>query len=237
MEDTNVHTVYKNKGEKTDLDSYRGLFVLSTIRTIKDKLIHKDIYDIVHESMSDSQVGATKGRSIRNHLFVLNTVLNEVKETKSAVDISVYDVRKCFDELDLDECVNDLYEAGIKDDKLNMIYEGNINNNMAIQVPSVKLTERTSMNKKVTQGGPLGPTICEVHIDKIGKEMIQRNEFCYNYKDIKIPALSMIDDLLTITECGCKSVETNAYINAHFETKNLNLNQKKMSSNTFGKVK
>ena len=47
MEDTNVRTVYKNKGEKTDLDSYRGLFILSTIRTIKDKLIHKDIYDTI----------------------------------------------------------------------------------------------------------------------------------------------------------------------------------------------
>ena len=31
MEDTNIHTVYKNKGEKTDLDSYRGLFILSIL--------------------------------------------------------------------------------------------------------------------------------------------------------------------------------------------------------------
>ena len=174
MEDTNVHTVYKNKGGKSDLNSYRGLFILSTIRTIKDKLIHSDIYDIVHESMSDSQVGATKGRSIRNHIFVLNTVINEVKQNnKNPIDLQVYDVRKCFDELDLDECVNDLYEAGIKDDKLNMIYEGNRNSNMAVNVPSIVLTERTQISKKVTQGGPLGPTVCAVHIDKIGKEMIQ----------------------------------------------------------------
>ena len=137
--------------------------------------------------------------------------------------------------MDLDECTNDLYDAGIKDDKLNMIYEGNINNNMAVQVPSIGLTERTKIFKKVTQGGPLGPTICGVHIDKTGKEMIQRKEFCYKYKDIEIPALSMIDDLLAISECGCKSVETNAYINAQFELKNLNLNQKKCHQIHFGK--
>ena len=120
--------------------------VLSTLRTIKDKLIHKDIYDIVRKSMSDSQVGDTKGRRIRNHLFVLNAIMNEVKENKKCINIQVYDVRKCFDELDLDECTNDLYEAGINDDKLNMIYEGNTNNNMAVQVPSLGLTERTVLN-------------------------------------------------------------------------------------------
>ena len=139
----------------------------------------------------------------------------------------VYDVRKCFDELDLDKCVNDLYEAGIDNDKLNMIYEGNSNSNMAINVPSIGLTERTQIKKKVTQGGPLGPTICAIHIDKIGKEMINRNEFCYKFKNIDIPALSMIDDLLCIAECGCNSVEANSFINAQFELKNLHLNKDK----------
>ena len=209
MEDVNVHTVYKNKGPKTDFNSYRGLFILSVLRTIKEKIVHSNIYDKVQESMSDSQVGATKGRSIRNHLFVLNSVLNEVKQTnKSGIDIQIYDVRKCFDELSLTECVNDLYEAGVQDDKLNSIYNGNINNNMAVKVPSIGLTERKSITKKVTQGGPFGPTMCAVSIDKIGKETIQRNEYNYIYKEnIKIPPLSLIDDLLTIVECGCKSVE------------------------------
>ena len=64
MEDVNVHTVYKNKGSKTDFDSHRGLFILSVLRTIKDKMIHSDIYEKVHDSMSDSQVGATKGLSL-----------------------------------------------------------------------------------------------------------------------------------------------------------------------------
>ena len=51
--------------------------------------------------------------------------------------------------------------------------------------------------------------------------MLNRKEYCYKYKDIDVPALSMIDDLLAIVECGCKSVETNSYINAQFELKNL----------------
>ena len=164
MENAEVHIFYKNKGEKTDLESYRGIFILSIIRTIKDKLIHNDIKDIVFETMSDSQVGATKGRSIRNHIFIVNSVVNEVKEKRDhSIDLLIYDVRKCFDELDLSECVNDLYETGIKDDKLNLIYESNKNNNMAVNVPSVGLSERAQIKNKITKGGTLGPSICAVH--------------------------------------------------------------------------
>ena len=65
--------------------------------------------------------------------------------------------------------------------------------------------------------------------------MIKRNEYCYKYKNINIPALSMIDDVLAIAECGCKSVEVNSFINAQFEMKNLNLNKDKCHQIHIGK--
>ena len=82
----------------------------------------------------------------------------------------------------------------MKDDKLNLIYEGNINNNMAVSIPAIGLTKRISVNEKVTQGGPLGPAICAIHIDKIGEEALKRENLNYKFKDkILIPPLSMID--------------------------------------------
>ena len=187
--------------------------------------------------MSDSQDGATKQRNIRNHIFILNSIINEVKvDNKSCIDLQIYDIRKCFDELNLKECTNDIFEVGVTNDKLNLIYEGNKNSNMAINVPSIGLTERTNINRKVIQGGPLGPTICAVHMDKIGKEMATRNAFSYKYKGINIPALIMMDDILAITECGSSSVETNAFLNAQIELKNLNLNKAKCHQIHIGKV-
>ena len=37
----------------------------------------------------------------------------------------------------------------------------------------------------------------------------------------------MIDDLLTISECGCESVKMNSFINQQIELRNLTLNAKK----------
>ena len=88
---------------------------------------------------------------------------------------------------------------------------------MAIKVPSMGLKKRKSIHRKVTQGDPLGPTMCAVNIDKIGKETLQRDHYNYTYKEnISSPPLSMIDDLLTIVKCGCESVVVNSYINTQF---------------------
>ena len=51
--------------------------------------------------MSDSNVGARHGRNIRNHTFVVNSIINDaiVKKTKP-VDLAIMDFQKCFDILD-----------------------------------------------------------------------------------------------------------------------------------------
>ena len=45
----------------------------------------------------------------------MNDAINGSKE---AVDVSIYDVEKCFDALWLEECINDMYEAGLQNDNL-----------------------------------------------------------------------------------------------------------------------
>ena len=41
------------------------------------KLIHHDIYEIIDISMRDSQIGNRKEKNIRNHTWVLNSIINE----------------------------------------------------------------------------------------------------------------------------------------------------------------
>ena len=67
---------------------------MSKVRSILDKLVYNDIYSNVNASMSCSNIGARKNRNIRDHLFVVNAILNEVKNDKNceAVDIQIFDV-------------------------------------------------------------------------------------------------------------------------------------------------
>ena len=125
-----ISAIYKGKEELNDLDSDRGIFLVSIFRTILMKMIYKDKYEVIEASMSDSNIGARKGKNIRNHIFVVNSVIHDVlsKKTKEPIDIMVLDYKQMFDSECLYECMNDLYEAGIKDDIFALIYEANREN-------------------------------------------------------------------------------------------------------------
>ena len=68
MRKADVTTLYKGKGPKSNLDNDRGIFIVSIFRSLLMKLIYQDIYKVVDNSMSDSQIGSIKGKNIRNHV-------------------------------------------------------------------------------------------------------------------------------------------------------------------------
>ena len=92
----NISAIYKGKGEMTDLDSDRGIFLVSLFRTILMKMIYKDKYYIIEASMSDSNIGARKKKNIRNHIFIVNSIIHDVlsKKSKEPMDIMVFDYKQ-----------------------------------------------------------------------------------------------------------------------------------------------
>ena len=101
MKKMSITSFHKNKGSKNDLSNDRGVFNLVKVRSLLDKLIYNDIYPVVDAALSQSNIGGRRGRNIRDHLFVLNSITNEVKSSKSDdIDIISIDIQKCFDELD-----------------------------------------------------------------------------------------------------------------------------------------
>ena len=216
MQLANITSFWKRKGPKNDIENERGIFILTVLRMIKDRMIYNDVREVIQ--MSDSQVGGRVEYSIRNHLFVVYSIINSVINKESPpVDIHLYDLRKCFDGLWLEECCNNLYEAGITDDKLALIFEGNRTNKVAVKTPG-GLTDRVLMQRIVVQGGVTGPLCCSVQTDCIGKESLENGEHLYMYKgSVGIPTLAMVDDLLKVSVCGISAVKDNAYVNAKIE--------------------
>ena len=223
----NITTIYKQKGSRRDMENDRGIFVVSILRMILESLIYNDKYACIDSNMTGSNIGARKERNIRDHLFIVYSIINSVVNgNEGPTDLQIYDVTKCFDSLWLNDVMLDLLntlpEKDI-DDKMSLLYLINTVNKVAIKTPH-GLTERIDINNIVMQGGKWGPLMCANTIDKIGKKALQRNVHLYCYKGlVKIPPLGMIDDLLVITQCGNKSVSANIFINNEIEFKKLRL--------------
>ena len=203
-----------------------------------DRLIYNDEYHIVDSNLTDCNVGSRKKRNICDNLFVINAIMNESKRGGAeACDISIYDIRKCFDSLWMQECINDLYENGLRNDKLCMIYYSNMNANIAIKYPS-GLSERFTIHNKVLQGTIWSGLMCTSTMDKLGKIAYNNNDMLYKYKnEVGVPPLQMVDNIISASKCVNQVVETNSAINTFVKLKKLELSKSKCSRLHIGKSK
>ena len=48
-----ISSIYKGKGEKTDMNNDRGIFCLTILRNIFDKLLYNDKYETIDSNLTD----------------------------------------------------------------------------------------------------------------------------------------------------------------------------------------
>ena len=160
------------------------------------------------------------------NLFVINDITNSSKQNISEdTDINDYDVMKCFDSLWLSECIKILYETGLKNYKLVLIYESNQIANIAIKTSSGE-TERFVINITVMQGTVWSGLMCTVTMDKLCK--LQNEHLLYTYRGkVTVSPLEMVDDIISSVKCRSTATAVNTIINPFFQSKKLKLGNKK----------
>ena len=228
MQYANIVSIYKGKGKKNSLDSDRGIFIINIFKSLFMKMIYNEEYETIDQNMSDSNVGARKRKNIRNHIFILNGIINETLNNKSkSIDVVITDYKQCFDGMWLEDCLNDLYEAGVQNPNLALIHAANTKNKVAVKTPN-GISERVTINDIVMQGEVMAPLECSVSVDTFGKECQKEEKYLYYYRDlVGVPSLSMVDDVVNISECGVESVALNAYINAKSNSKKFQFGKEK----------
>ena len=172
------------------------------------RLLYNTNYDTIDENMSDINVGSRKKKSCLNHIFVINGIIHETlsSKTNKPVTLQIYDYKQMFDAMSLEEAVSDLFDSGIKDDTLSLIYEANSNIKVKVKTP-YGLSAETKFDKLVLQGDTWGPIMASNQVDSFGKQLIaEEPEYIYKYKGyIPIGVLGMVDDLAGVSESGMKA--------------------------------
>ena len=207
------------------MENERGIFILTVMKKILDKLMYFDNIEDIDDNMSDSNIGGRKKRNIKNHLFMIYGIINSVVNgDEDCVDIQIYDIKKAFDGLWLEDCLNDIYDTvpdANRNDKLALLYESNRKNLVAVNT-AVGMTERVDINNIVQQGGTWGPILCSNSIDTLGKKCRDQNIHNYLYKSkSEVLIFAMCDDLNGVARCGMDSVALNTFITTQIEFKKL----------------
>ena len=229
MKNVNIALIPK-PGRKNlkHISNHGGIFLIHKYRSLIMRMLLDDSYNTLDKYMSDSNVGGRRGRGIRDHLFIVNVVIHEHHNSKNdPISIQILDYSCCFDSLWQDEVTNELFNAGVTDDKLALLHKINETNNICVQTSS-GLSDVKTVERIICQGDPWGSMQCGVMIDGFGKESPNPNlePYCYKGK-LPVPLLGMVDDILTISSSGYKTRRLNAFINAKTAVKRLQFGQDK----------
>ena len=141
---------------------------------------------------------------------MVNGVIHDHHKSKeNHVTFQILDYSLCFDSMWYEEVTNELYEAGIKDEKLALIPKINELNDLAIQTP-LGLTRRENMTRIICQGDPWGSIEWSLMVDGFVKASLSPELQPYKHKsEVPISLLGMVDNVFIMSESGYKSQPLN----------------------------
>ena len=234
MNHANVTTVPK-KGSRLDPANERGIFRVEIIRSILMRLIYNSKYYEIEKNMSDCQMGARKGKGCRSNIWILNGIIyeNMKMSNKKPISLQFYDYKQMFDSVNLKEAINDIYDYGVQDEDLQLIYKANKEVFMAVKTAG-GLTERHKITNSVLQGDTWGPMLASVQVDQIGKS-VEEAGIGYFYKnELPISILGLVDDVAGVFEAGYKAQQLNVILNVKTSEKGLQYGIAKCKSMVIG---
>ena len=123
------------KGSIFELENERGISLITVFKKAFENLIHNDFAKDIDQNMSDSNIGARKNRNLKEHLLVMQGIINSVvRGNEECIDIQIFDLEKAFDSLWLESCLSDIYDS---------LSSENRNNKLALLYMMNKLTTLT----------------------------------------------------------------------------------------------
>ena len=175
MKESLITTIPK-PGSKFELSNERGIFKLSVVRSLLIRLIYNRQYEIIDSNMTDSNIGARKRKSCRNHIWIINNINYEHSRSVKLAQLVLqsWDFSQMFDSMCLDTTISDFYDYGAKNDLLVLLDK--LNRNLSISVNTLYgCTEKVNIPRLVAQGDLMAPLMAAVQVDSISRRLQQED--------------------------------------------------------------
>ncbi|KAI8483937.1 hypothetical protein Bbelb_383270 [Branchiostoma belcheri] len=97
MRDASIITLYKNKGDRSNCNNYRGISLLSIVGKAFARVILNRLQILAERVYPESQCGFRAGRSTTDMIFTLRQLQEKCREQRQPLYIAFVDLTKAFD--------------------------------------------------------------------------------------------------------------------------------------------
>ena len=173
------------------MEKRRGLFITSILSKLYENIKLNRNNESISKGISKYQCGGEKGKSSLDHILTLNEIIEYNKYLNKETYVLFADAYKCFDKLNLKNCIIDMYKA-IGAEEAMRIYRLNEKGKATISTP-IGNAGPVNADDIVRQGTITGPKLCCLSTDKVNK--IGTKCITYIGPNVKAEMLIYVDDM------------------------------------------
>ena len=173
------------------MEKRRGLFISSIISKLYEKIKLIRNTDNINKGISKYQCGGAKGKSTIDRIMTLNETIGYNKYINMETFVIFADAYKCFDKLNLKNCIIDLYKMVGAKEAMD-IYRLDRIGNATISIP-IGNVGPVKANEIVRLGTIISPKLCCINTDKINN--IGRKCITNIGPNIRVEMLTYVDDI------------------------------------------
>lgn len=185
------------KNNKRDCKNYRGITLLSIVSKVYERLLDNILKETVELEMDESQCGFRKGRGIQDHIFTIKQIIE--KNHGKNIYLAFLDLEKAFDSVPRKELWNSLKRRNINENLITNIASIYKRTRNYVRTNNTQ-SEEFRTNEGLRQGGVLSPTLFNIILDDITKEVKDKVKKLligyWNMEPIYLSQCSFADDLM-----------------------------------------
>ena len=158
MRDANIITLFKNKGDRSDCNNYRGISLLSIVGKTFARVILNRLQLLAERVFPESQCGFRAERSTVDMIFSLRQLQEKCREQRRPLYIAFIDLTKAFDLVSRAGLFTLLQRIGCPPKLLRMIISFHENMKGTVQHDGSS-SDPFPIKSGVKQGCVLAPTL------------------------------------------------------------------------------
>ncbi len=158
MRDANIVTVYKNKGDRSDCNNYRGISLLNIVGKAFARVILLRLQILASHIYPESQCGFRAGRSTADMIFSVRQLQEKCQKQQMPLYIAFIDLTKAFDLVSRSDLFRILQKIGCPPQLLAVVTSFHVNMRSTVCFNGAT-SESFLVSSGVKQGCVLTPTL------------------------------------------------------------------------------
>ena len=168
MRDTKIVTLYKNKGERSDCNNYRGISLLGIVGKVYARVLLVRLQKLAERVYPESQCGFRTGRSTIDMIFSLRQLQEKCREQNMPLYLAFVDLTKAFDTVSREGLFLALSKIGCPPKLLSLVRSFHQDMKGTVQFDG-NLSEPFDICNGVKQGCVLAPTLFGIFFSMVLK--------------------------------------------------------------------